>query len=60
VDGALAVYARALDSTIDRFLVGRHSQVVFRRYNKGDERAEITTVPATSVATAESKQTATA
>jgi glutamate-1-semialdehyde 2,1-aminomutase len=37
VDGALAVYAQALESGASRFLVGRPSQVVFRRYNNGDE-----------------------
>lgn len=41
VDGALAVYARALESGTSRFLVGRPSQVVFRRFNNGDERAGI-------------------
>ncbi|WFP62613.1 glutamate-1-semialdehyde 2,1-aminomutase [Mesorhizobium sp. WSM4904] len=41
VDGALAVYARALDSGADHLLVGRPSRVVFRRYNSGDERAEM-------------------
>jgi glutamate-1-semialdehyde 2,1-aminomutase len=40
VDGALAVYAQALESGTNRFLVGRPSQVVFRRYNTGDEPAE--------------------
>ncbi|QFI70008.1 glutamate-1-semialdehyde 2,1-aminomutase [Sinorhizobium alkalisoli] len=40
VDGALAVYAHALESGTDRLLVGRPSQVVFRRYNKRDEQAE--------------------
>jgi glutamate-1-semialdehyde 2,1-aminomutase len=38
VDGALAVYAQALESGVDRFLVGRPSQVVFRRYNDADTR----------------------
>lgn len=42
VSGALAVYARALESGIDRFLVGRPSQVVFRTYNRGDEWPELT------------------
>lgn len=43
VDGALAVYAQALESGTDRFLVGRPSQVVFRRYNQGAEQAKILT-----------------
>jgi glutamate-1-semialdehyde 2,1-aminomutase len=39
VDSALAVYAQALESGTDRFLVGRPSQVVFRRFNeKGEVR----------------------
>lgn len=33
IDGALAVYAQALDSGVDRFLVGRPSQPVMRSYN---------------------------
>ncbi|PZV35744.1 glutamate-1-semialdehyde 2,1-aminomutase [Mesorhizobium kowhaii] len=45
VDGALAVYAQALESGTSRFLVGRPTQVVFRRFNNGDGRAEIMTTP---------------
>jgi glutamate-1-semialdehyde 2,1-aminomutase len=41
VDGALAVYARALDGGAERFLVGRPSQLVFRRFNRADEPAQI-------------------
>jgi glutamate-1-semialdehyde 2,1-aminomutase len=37
VDGALAVYAQALESGASRFLVGRPSKVVFRHYNDGDK-----------------------
>lgn len=33
IDGALAIYRRALDDGPERYLVGRPSQVVFRRYN---------------------------
>lgn len=33
IDGALAVYARALDGGAERHLVGRPSQVVYRQYN---------------------------
>ncbi|MDX6750230.1 glutamate-1-semialdehyde 2,1-aminomutase [Geminicoccaceae bacterium 1502E] len=36
IDGALEVYARALDSGVERFLVGRPSQSVYRRFNTGD------------------------
>jgi glutamate-1-semialdehyde 2,1-aminomutase len=39
VDGALAVYARALEDGVERFLVGRPSQQVFRRYNQTGEAA---------------------
>lgn len=37
IDGALGVYRRALDEGVDRFLVGRPSRIVYRRYN-GDAR----------------------
>lgn len=37
VDGALAVYARAMEDGVERHLVGRPSQVVFRRYNQLSE-----------------------
>jgi len=33
IDGALAVYRRALDGGVARFLVGRPSQIVMRRFN---------------------------
>jgi glutamate-1-semialdehyde 2,1-aminomutase len=36
IDGALGVYARALDDGVGRYLVGRPSQVVQRRYNHPD------------------------
>lgn len=41
VDGALAVYARALDGGVERFLSGRPSQQVFRRYNQTGEPAAV-------------------
>lgn len=34
VDGALAVYARAMDEGVERHLVGRPTQIVFRRFNQ--------------------------
>ncbi|MEP9396658.1 glutamate-1-semialdehyde 2,1-aminomutase [Mesorhizobium sp. KR2-14] len=34
VDKALEVYARALDGGVERFLVGRPSQLVYRRFNQ--------------------------
>jgi len=34
VDGAMAIYARALEDGADRFLVGRPSETVYRRFNK--------------------------
>jgi glutamate-1-semialdehyde 2,1-aminomutase len=37
IDAALAVYRRALDGGVDRFLVGRPSQTVYRRYNDAAE-----------------------
>ncbi len=33
VDGALTIYARALEDGVDRHLVGRPSQLVYRRFN---------------------------
>ena len=33
IDGALAVYARALSDGVERHLVGPPSQTVYRRYN---------------------------
>lgn len=36
VDDALDVYARALEDGVERYLVGRPSQVVFRRFNHAD------------------------
>ena len=36
IDGALAVYRRALDEGVEHFLIGRPSQVVYRRYNHPD------------------------
>jgi glutamate-1-semialdehyde 2,1-aminomutase len=35
LDKALAVYARALDEGVDKYLVGRPSQIVYRRFNEG-------------------------
>ena len=34
VDGALEVYARAIEDGAERYLVGRPSQIVYRRYNE--------------------------
>jgi glutamate-1-semialdehyde 2,1-aminomutase len=34
IDGALEVYKRALDEGVERYLVGRPSQVVYRYYNQ--------------------------
>jgi glutamate-1-semialdehyde 2,1-aminomutase len=34
IDGALAVYRYALDAGAERFLIGRPSKVVYRRYNQ--------------------------
>ncbi len=33
IDGALAIYRRALEGGVERFLVGRPSQPVYRQYN---------------------------
>lgn len=34
IDGALAVYAKALADGVERYLVGRPSEVVYRRFNQ--------------------------
>ena len=34
IDGALGIYRRALDVGVERYLVGRPTQVVYRRYNQ--------------------------
>jgi glutamate-1-semialdehyde 2,1-aminomutase len=34
IDGALAVYRRALEDGVERHLIGRPSQTVYRRYNQ--------------------------
>lgn len=36
IDGALGIYARALEDGVERHLVGRPSQIVYRRYNTPD------------------------
>ena len=36
IDGALAIYRRALDDGVERYLVGRPSQTVYRAYNLPD------------------------
>ncbi|MDH6229806.1 glutamate-1-semialdehyde 2,1-aminomutase [Mesorhizobium soli] len=46
VDGALAVYARALEDGVERHLMGRPSQVVYRRFNKNPESAASAAPPA--------------
>jgi glutamate-1-semialdehyde 2,1-aminomutase len=37
IDGSLAVYAQALDDGVERHLVGRPSEIVYRRYNRPAE-----------------------
>ena len=34
IDGALAIYARALNDGVGAYLTGRPSQVVYRRFNE--------------------------
>jgi glutamate-1-semialdehyde 2,1-aminomutase len=34
VDGALGIYKQALENGVDNYLVGKPSQVVFRRFNR--------------------------
>jgi glutamate-1-semialdehyde 2,1-aminomutase len=37
IDGALEVYARAIEDGVERYLTGRPSQMVYRRYNQPEE-----------------------
>jgi len=37
IDGALGVYRKALEYGVDKFLTGRPSEVVFRRFNGGSQ-----------------------
>ena len=37
IDGALEIYARALQDGVERYLVGRPSQTVYRRFNQNDQ-----------------------
>ena len=40
IDEALDVYRRALDDGVERYLVGRPSQTVYRGYNRPEERVQ--------------------
>ena len=37
IDGALEVYAHALENGVERYLTGRPSQIVYRRFNQPEE-----------------------
>jgi glutamate-1-semialdehyde 2,1-aminomutase len=37
IDGALAIYRRALEHGVEKFLVGRPTEIVYRRYNQKPE-----------------------
>ena len=50
IDGALAVYRRALDEGVDRHLVGRPSDTVYRRYNRSGGAPEVAPVAANEMA----------
>jgi glutamate-1-semialdehyde 2,1-aminomutase len=39
IDGALEIYARALEDGAERYLVGRPSEIVYRRYNQVERAA---------------------
>ena len=41
MDGALGIYRRALDEGVERYLIGRPSQTLYRRYNRPDEPAQV-------------------
>jgi glutamate-1-semialdehyde 2,1-aminomutase len=38
IDAALEVYRRALEDGAERYLVGRPSQIVYRRFNRPEEQ----------------------
>jgi glutamate-1-semialdehyde 2,1-aminomutase len=40
IDEALGVYRRALDDGVERHLIGRPSQTVYRRYNYAEEKTQ--------------------
>jgi glutamate-1-semialdehyde 2,1-aminomutase len=44
VDGALEVYARALEDGAERYLIGRPSQTVYRQFNRQGDAGETTLV----------------
>jgi glutamate-1-semialdehyde 2,1-aminomutase len=50
IDGALEVYRRALDQGVERYLVGRPSQTVYRRYNHAEAPPGIAPVAANDIA----------
>ena len=52
IDGALEVYRRALETDVDQYLVGRPSQIVYRRYNRPDELPETQPVAPEGIAAA--------
>jgi glutamate-1-semialdehyde 2,1-aminomutase len=37
IDGALGVYRRALDDGVEKYLVGRPTEIVYRRFNQKPE-----------------------
>jgi glutamate-1-semialdehyde 2,1-aminomutase len=45
IDEALAVYRRALDDGVERYLVGRPSQTVYRHYNRPEQSAQVRRTP---------------
>jgi glutamate-1-semialdehyde 2,1-aminomutase len=40
IEGALEIYRRALDDGVERYLIGRPSQTVYRRYNRSGGNTE--------------------
>jgi len=41
IDGALSIYRRALDEGVEKYLVGRPSQVVYRHCNQPEESQKL-------------------
>lgn len=50
IDGALGVYRRALEEGVERHLVGRPSQTVYRRYNRSEGATAIAPVASNEAA----------
>jgi hypothetical protein len=41
MEGALGIYRRALEESVERYLIGRPAQTLYRRDNRLDEPAQV-------------------